>query len=76
MITIPNQSSVAKVDQEFDSEGRVEPSSYYGRVVDICEELVKFKLLTRDASTYLTDRYGERKEYAAELEKGVSLRLI
>lgn len=26
------------------------------------EELVKFTLLTRDVSSYLTDRYSERKE--------------
>ncbi|WP_216331307.1 arsenical resistance protein ArsH [Rhizobium sp. X9] len=73
MITIPNQSSVARAYQEFDAEGRMKPSSYYDRVVDVCEELVKFTLLTRDASAYLTDRYSERKEEAAELEKRVSL---
>lgn len=68
MITIPNQSSVAKAFQEFDAEGRMKPSSYYDRVVDVCEELVKFTLLTRDASGYLTDRYSERKEAAEKLE--------
>ncbi|MFN3831396.1 MAG: arsenical resistance protein ArsH [Allorhizobium sp.] len=62
MITIPNQSSVAKAYQEFDGNGRMKPSSYYERVVDVCEELVKFTLLTRDISDYLTDRYSERKE--------------
>jgi len=76
MITIPNQSSVAKAFQEFDAEGRMKPSSYYDRVVDVCEELVKFTLLTRDASPYLTSRYSERKEEAAELEKRVSLNSI
>ena len=76
MITIPNQSSVARAFQEFDAEGRMRPSSYYDRVVDVCEELVKFTLLTRDASAYLTDRYSERKEQAAELEKRVSLKSI
>ncbi|MEH7840004.1 arsenical resistance protein ArsH [Rhizobium laguerreae] len=69
MITIPNQSSVAKAFQEFDAEGRMKPSSYYDRVVDVCEELVKFTLLTRDCSSYLTDRYSERKEDADKLEK-------
>lgn len=73
MITIPNQSSVARAYQEFDADGRMKPSSYYDRVVDVCEELVKFTLLTRDASAYLTDRYSERKEEASELEKRVSL---
>ncbi|KAB0264396.1 arsenical resistance protein ArsH [Microvirga brassicacearum] len=62
MVTIPNQSSVAKAFQEFDEAGRMKPSSYYDRVVDVMEELVKFTLLTRDVSGYLTDRYSERKE--------------
>ncbi|TCM55649.1 arsenic resistance protein ArsH [Rhizobium sp. PP-F2F-G48] len=76
MITIPNQSSVAKAFQEFDADGRMKPSSYYERVVDVCEELVKFTLLTRDASGYLTDRYSERKEDAEKLEQRVSLKSI
>ncbi|MDK4715873.1 arsenical resistance protein ArsH [Rhizobium sp. CNPSo 4039] len=76
MITIPNQSSVAKAFQEFDADGRMKPSSYYDRVVDVCEELVKFTWLTRDASSYLTDRYSERKEAAEKLEQRVSLKSI
>ncbi|WP_160003216.1 arsenical resistance protein ArsH [Rhizobium sp. 18055] len=76
MITIPNQSSVARAYQEFDAEGRMKPSAYYDRVVDVCEELMKFTLLTRDASAYLTDRYSERKEAAAKLEERVSLQSI
>jgi arsenic resistance protein ArsH len=60
MITIPNQSSVPRVYQEFDANGRMKPSSYYDRIVDVLEELMKFTLLTRDKSTYLTDRYSER----------------
>jgi arsenic resistance protein ArsH len=73
MITIPNQSSVAKAYQEFDADGRMKPSSYYERVVDVCEELVKFTLLTRDISDYLTDRYSERKEAAV---KAVNLKAM
>jgi len=73
MITIPNQSSVAKAFQEFDDHGRMRPSSYYDRVVDVAEELMKFTLLTRDISHYLTDRYSERVEAAEELEKRVNL---
>jgi arsenical resistance protein ArsH len=76
MVTIPNQSSVAKAYQEFDENGRMKPSSYYDRVVDVMEELMKFTLLTRDISSYLTDRYSERKEQAAKLEKRVALASI
>ncbi|MBH1447524.1 arsenical resistance protein ArsH [Stenotrophomonas maltophilia] len=61
MLTIPNQSSVAKAWQEFDDDGRMKPSPYYDRVVDVMEELVKFTLLTRGRSDYLVDRYSERK---------------
>ena len=76
MITIPNQSSVAKAFNEFDDEGRMKPSAFYDRVVDVMEELMKFTLLTRDVSPYLVDRYSERKESAEELAKRVSLRAI
>jgi arsenic resistance protein ArsH len=65
MIVVPNQSSVAKAWQEFDQDGRMKPSSYYDRVVDVMEELVKFTLLTRGHSDYLTSRYSERKSDAA-----------
>ena len=64
MITIPNQSSVPMAYKEFDDEGRMRPSAYYDRVVDVMEELVKFTLLTRGRSDYLTDRYSERNERA------------
>jgi len=76
MLTIPNQSSVAKAFQEFDDDGRMKPSSYYDRLVDVMEELVKFTLLTRDRAAYLVDRYSERKESAAELSKRVNQRSI
>lgn len=68
MITIPNQSSVAKAYDEFDEAGRMKPSPYYDRVVDVVEELVKFTLLTRDVASYLTSRYSERKEDAVKIE--------
>ncbi|WP_370877770.1 arsenical resistance protein ArsH [Xanthobacter agilis] len=73
MLTIPNQSSVAKAYGEFDDAGRMTPSAFYDRVVDVMEELIKFTLLTRDIAPYLTDRYSERKEAAAELEQRLSL---
>ena len=76
MITIPNQSAVAKAFMEFDESGRMKPSAYYDRVVDVMEELVKFVLLTRNVSTYLVDRYSERKESAEELSKRVNQRTL
>jgi len=65
MLTIPNQSSVAKAWQEFDDDGRMKPSPFYDRVVDVMEELFKFTLLVRGRSDYLVDRYSERKGAAA-----------
>lgn len=61
-LTIPNQSSVPKAFQQFGNDDRMKPSSYYDRMVDVMEELVKFTLLTRDVAPYLVDRYSERKE--------------
>lgn len=69
MLTIPNQSSVAKAYDEFTEDGRMKPSAYYDRVVDVMEELFKFTLLTRDLGPYLLDRYSERKEDAGKLSK-------
>jgi len=72
MLTIPNQSSVAKAWMEFDDNNRMKPSSYHDRIVDVLEELVKFTLLTRDVAPYLVDRYSERKESAEALMKRVN----
>jgi len=76
MLTIPNQSSVAKAWAEFDDNDRMKPSPYYDRIVDVLEELLKFTLLTRDRNDYLLDRYSERKESAEELMKRVNQRSI
>ncbi|MFA5900747.1 MAG: arsenical resistance protein ArsH [Hyphomicrobium sp.] len=73
MVTIPNQSSVAKAFQEFDEAGRMKPSSYYDRLVDVLEELVKFTLLLRGRSDYFVDRYSERKEREGELSEATAL---
>ena len=74
MLTIPNQSSIAKAFLEFEENGRMKASAYYDRVVDVMEELLKFTLLTRDVSPYLVDRYSERKESAEELVQRVNQR--
>ena len=76
LITIPNQSNVAKAFTEFDDKDRMKPSPYYDRIVDVMEELVKFTHLTRNCSTYLVDRYSERKESAEELSNRVNQRSI
>ena len=76
MLTIPNQSSVAKAFLEFEEDGRMKPSAYYDRIVDVMEELIKFTLLTRDIAPYLVDRYSERKESAEELSKRVNQKAI
>ncbi|WP_287252798.1 arsenical resistance protein ArsH [Mesorhizobium sp.] len=76
MVTIPNQSSVAKAFNEFDEAGRMKPSPYYNRIVDVMEELMKFTMLLRDRSAYLTDRYSERVESAEEVAKRVNQRSI
>jgi arsenical resistance protein ArsH len=61
MFTIPNQSSVAMAYKEFDEAGRMKPSSYYDRIVDVMEELVRFTILMRPHREQLVDRYSERK---------------
>ena len=57
MFTTPNQSSVAKAFEEFDEAGRMRPSSYYDRIVDVMEELVRFTVLLRPHAAQLVDRY-------------------
>lgn len=74
MVTIPNQSSVPKAWLEFDDNNRMKPSSFYDRIVDVMEELVKFTLLTRDNSEYLVDRYSERKESAETFRERIDQR--
>ncbi|UGB24929.1 arsenical resistance protein ArsH [Methylorubrum sp. B1-46] len=72
MITIPNQSSVPMAYKEFDEAGRMKAGPLYDRVVDVCEELMKFTLLTRGRADYLVDRYSERKERDPERLRAVA----
>ncbi len=72
LLTVPNQSSVARAWDEFDEDGRMKPSSYYNRIVDVMEELVRFTMLTRDIKDMLVDRYSERVESHAELSARVN----
>lgn len=72
LLTIPNQSSVAKAWDEFDEHGRMKPSAYYDRIVDVMEELVRFTLLTRDIRDHLVDRYSERVESHEALSRRVN----
>ncbi len=63
MITIPNQSSVARAYDEFYEDGTMKASAYRDRVVDVMEELMRFTYLTRDISGFLVDRFSERKQF-------------
>ncbi len=76
MLTIPNQSSVAKAFNEFDEAGRMKPSSYYDRIVDVMEELVRFTVLMRPHAAQLVDRYSERKEAGVPIDIATDLSAI
>ena len=73
MFTIPNQSSIAMAFKEFDEAGRLRPSSYYDRIVDVMEELVRFTVLTRGHIDTLVDRYSERKAQACKQDSANDL---
>ena len=76
MFTIANQSSVPKAYQQFDEAGRMKPSDYYDRIVDVMEELVRFTILTRPHAVQLVDRYSERKESGKPVEASTDLSAI
>ncbi|GAC13077.1 arsenical resistance protein ArsH [Aliiglaciecola lipolytica] len=76
MVTIPNQSSVAKAFLEFDENDRMKPSAYYNRIVDVMEELVKFTLLLRNNKDFFVDRYSERVESVEQLSQRVNQRSL
>ena len=76
MFTIPNQSSVAMAYKEFDEAGRMKPSSYYDRIVDVMEELVRFTVLMRPHAAQLVDRYSERKQAGVPVDAATDLSSI
>jgi arsenic resistance protein ArsH len=75
MITIPNQSSVPQAWKEFDDAGRMKPSDFRDRVVDVCEELFRLTLLLRDHIEVLTTRHSEQKQLKQQgnLKKGLGV---
>lgn len=73
MFTIPNQSSVAMAYKEFDETGRMKPSSYYDRIVDVMEELVRITALMRPHAVQLVDRYSERKAAGLQADRSATL---
>ena len=76
MFTIPNQSSVAMAYKEFDAAGRMKPSGYYDRIVDVMEELVRFTVLMRPHAVQLVDRYSERKQAGVPVDAATDLSSI
>ncbi len=76
MFTIPNQSSVAMAYKEFDEAGRMKPSSYYDRIVDVMEELVRFTVLLRPHAVQLVDRYSERRQAGVPVDAAADLSSI
>ena len=71
MVTIPNQSSIAKAWLEFEGD-RLPEGPFYRRVVDVMEELVKFTWMVRGRAGYLVDRYSERVESVEDVHDRVS----
>jgi arsenic resistance protein ArsH len=76
MFTIPNQSSVAMAYKEFDDAGRMKPSAYYDRIVDVMEELVRLTVLLRPHAAQLVDRYSERKAANIAVDPATDLSAI
>ena len=76
MVTIPNQSSVAKAFAEFEENDRMKPSAYYDRLVDVMEELVRFTVLLRPHTAQLVDRYSERREAGVPIDSATDLSSI
>ncbi len=75
MVTIPNQASVAQAWREFDDDGRMKPSSFRDRLIDVMEELFRFTILLRDRTPALTRRHSEEKQKRekGQLNKGLGV---
>src|SRR3546814_16581331 len=71
MFTIPNQSSVAQAYTEFHEAGRMNPSSYYSRIVAVLEVLVRFPVLLRPPVDQLADLSSVSSATAAVGNDGV-----
>jgi hypothetical protein len=52
----PQERAEGIDERECPGQSRSDGKRYYDRIVDVAEKLVKFTLLTRGASEYLTDR--------------------
>lgn len=63
-VTVPNQSTVPRAFALFDAAGRLPEGPHYERLVDVCEELVRFTWLIRDNAEILVNRYSECIEQA------------
>ncbi|SLN28683.1 NADPH-dependent FMN reductase [Falsiruegeria litorea R37] len=74
MVTIPNQSSIPKAWLEFAEGDRLPDGSFYRRLVDVMEELVKFTYMCRGRKDYLVDRYSERVESVEQVHARVSVK--
>ena len=54
----------------------MKPSSYYDRIVDVMEELVRFTVLMRPHAAQLVDRYSERKQQGLPVDATTDLSAI
>lgn len=61
MLLTPTMLCVPKVQEEFDTDGRMKPSAHYDRLVDLVEELFKATSLLRHHRSLLLDQYSTRK---------------
>ncbi|KAL7275627.1 hypothetical protein RUND412_001413 [Rhizina undulata] len=69
MFTIPNQSSLPKAYTQFTDEGRLMESGNRDRLVDVCEELVKYTIVMKKHFEAFGDRFSERKEKRVKEER-------